>query len=403
MSSPAEKAQSPASEAASPKGKAKSPTPGPASPATARASSAAPKSPTPAPATPAAARESTPAPEIPGLLSGAHWLEQGLPTADPESDWDSTLGSDTESSTASITSSILHYRTLNGRTYHSDTVTSGEYWGPNDEKQNEMLDIYHHTMTLVFDGQLYTAPISDDPKHVVDIGTGTGLWAIDFADKFPDCTVIGTDISPIQPTWVPPNLRFDIDDYTKEWAYKSNHFDYIHMRWLTGTTKDWTAAYKEAYRCLKPGGWIEHIDASGTIYSEDNTINEKNAMVQWGKIWQEAGRKSGNPVDLLERNLQEQGMKEAGFVNVTKKDYPIPVSPWPKDEKRKELGQFFYLVYTQDLEGLCQYMFGTVMGWPQEQIAVYLAHLRAELKNMSFHGLIDFRVVYAQKPLDAED
>ncbi|CCC05651.1 unnamed protein product [Sordaria macrospora k-hell] len=166
------------------------------------------------------------------------------------------------------------------------------------------------------------------------------------------------------------------------------------MRWLTGTTKNWIAAYKEAYRCLEPGGWIKHIDASGIIYSEDNTINEENAMVQWGKIWQEAGRKSGNPVDLLERNLQEWGMEEAGF---------IPVSQWPKDEKRKELGQFFYLVYTQDLEGLCQYMFGTVRGWPQEKIAVYLAHLRAELKNMSLHGLIDFRVVYAQKPLDAED
>ncbi|KAH7633220.1 hypothetical protein B0T09DRAFT_363792 [Sordaria sp. MPI-SDFR-AT-0083] len=312
MSSPAKKAQSPASEA----------------------SSAAPKSPTPAPATPAAARESTPAPETPGLLSGAHWLEQGLPTADPESGWDSTLGSDTESSTASITSSILHYRTLNGHTYHSDTVTNGEYWGPNDEKQNEMLDIYHHTMTLVFDGHLYTAPISDDPKHVVDIGTGTAYLST-------------------------PNLCFDIDDYTKEWTYKSSHFDYIHMRWLTGTTKNWIAAYKEAYRCLEPGGWIEHIDASGIIYSEDNTINEENAM--------------------------------------------IPVSQWPKDEKRKELGQFFYLVYTQDLEGLCQYMFGTVRGWPQEKIAVYLAHLRAELKNMSLHGLIDFRVVYAQKPLDAED
>ena len=94
------------------------------------------------------------------------------------------------------------------------------------------------------------------------------------------------------------------------------------MRWLTGTTKNWIAAYKEAYRCLEPGGWIEHIDASGIIYSDDNTINEENAMVQWGKIWQEAGRKSGNPVDLLERNLQEWGMEEAGFVNVTKKDYP---------------------------------------------------------------------------------
>ena len=28
----------------------------------------------------------------------------------------------------------------------------------------------------------------------------------DFADEYPNTEVIGTDISPIQPTWVPPNL-----------------------------------------------------------------------------------------------------------------------------------------------------------------------------------------------------
>lgn len=44
------------------------------------------------------------------------------------SDDDSTLGSDVESSTASITSSILAYRTINGRRYYSDAVTESEYW-----------------------------------------------------------------------------------------------------------------------------------------------------------------------------------------------------------------------------------------------------------------------------------
>lgn len=29
----------------------------------------------------------------------------------------------------------------------------------------------------------------------------------DFADEFPNTRVIGTDISPIQPSWVPPNLE----------------------------------------------------------------------------------------------------------------------------------------------------------------------------------------------------
>lgn len=29
----------------------------------------------------------------------------------------------------------------------------------------------------------------------------------DFADMHPDAEVIGTDVSPIQPSWVPPNVK----------------------------------------------------------------------------------------------------------------------------------------------------------------------------------------------------
>lgn len=29
----------------------------------------------------------------------------------------------------------------------------------------------------------------------------------DFADEYPNAEVIGTDISPIEPFWVPPNLK----------------------------------------------------------------------------------------------------------------------------------------------------------------------------------------------------
>jgi hypothetical protein len=47
---------------------------------------------------------------------------------------------------------------------------------------------------------------------VLDIATGTGTWAIEMGDKYPEAEIIGTDLSPIQPDFVPPNVRFFIED-----------------------------------------------------------------------------------------------------------------------------------------------------------------------------------------------
>jgi len=47
------------------------------------------------------------------------------------------------------------------------------------------------------------------------------------ADAFPSAEVIGTDISPTQPSWVPPNLSFQIDDAQLDWTFKEEYFDFI--------------------------------------------------------------------------------------------------------------------------------------------------------------------------------
>lgn len=52
--------------------------------------------------------------------------------------------------------------------------------------------------------------------------------------KFPGAHVTGTDISPIQPSWVAPNIEFIVEDFETEWQYKPNHFDFIHARCLAG-------------------------------------------------------------------------------------------------------------------------------------------------------------------------
>jgi methylase of polypeptide subunit release factors len=59
-------------------------------------------------------------------------------------------------------------------------------------------------MRLVWDEKLHQAPLKE-PHRVLDIGTGTGIWAIDMADQYPMAEVIGTELSLIQSNWVPTN------------------------------------------------------------------------------------------------------------------------------------------------------------------------------------------------------
>ncbi len=69
-------------------------------------------------------------------------------------------------------------------------------------------------MTRLFGGKLYFAPLSAEnpPRLVLDVATGTGDWAIQMGDEFPQSQIVGTDLSPIQPENVPPNVSFFIED-----------------------------------------------------------------------------------------------------------------------------------------------------------------------------------------------
>jgi len=261
-----------------------------------------------------------------------------------------------------------------------------------------MTDIYHHVQHLTMGEKPFLAPIKKDIKRALDVGTGTGIWAIDFADDFPDTEVIATDISPIQPDWVPPNLQFQIDDCTQEWTFEPNSFDYIHMRFLAGSIPDWTALFKEAYKCLKPGGYIESMEPSPIIESDDGTVDEKSAMAQWGKIFVEGGRRSGRSWTVVPDKTQQKALEEAGFEKLQVSDFKVPVSGWPKDPKLRELGNVVAICLNQDPEGQIAYSASVLGDYSKEELQVYVAHLRSEFNGKRKHGWYTTRVVVAQKP-----
>ena len=49
---------------------------------------------------------------------------------------------------------------------------------PNDEEEQERYDIMHAVFLTAMDDHLFLAPLNQDLGRILDIGTGTGIWAI---------------------------------------------------------------------------------------------------------------------------------------------------------------------------------------------------------------------------------
>lgn len=142
--------------------------------------------------------------------------------------------------------------------------------------------------------------------------------------------MIGTDLSPVQPTWVPPNVSFEIDDCAKEWTWDADSFDFVHVRYLFGAIRDWTALFKQAYRTLKPGAYLESVESEPTSYSDDGSVADdgKTALgSRFGAMFREAGKVTGNSMSVITDNIQVQAMKDAGFVDVQEITHKVGETP----------------------------------------------------------------------------
>jgi methylase of polypeptide subunit release factors len=67
------------------------------------------------------------------------------------------------------------------------------YYYPNDPSETERLDFQYELLKYTFSNRNYFAPLVN-PKRILDIGTGTGQWAIEMADEFPEAEVQATDL-----------------------------------------------------------------------------------------------------------------------------------------------------------------------------------------------------------------
>ncbi|KAJ5184050.1 hypothetical protein N7492_001666 [Penicillium capsulatum] len=312
---------------------------------------------------------------------------------------------DWQSETTSIGSSIYRGLMENGRRYQ--TLKTSEYILPSDESMFETYEA-GHLLSLVLDMEhknpLFRAPVGKDAKHILDIGTGSGVWAVDVADMFPEATVRGVDLFPPPVSWMPPNCVLEVDNVVEEWTWRDD-FDLIHMRIMIGsfTPEEWAQVYKRCYDHLRPGGWIEQIEATPAISCDHGTIPEDSVLQTWGPNIMSCGARAGRPCDTID--TMTDSLRKAGFVDFHEKNYKWPLGAWPRDQKYKEAGTINFQHWLTGMEGWCMWLlthFGAPEPWTQEEVRVYVAKMRKELKNPNYHAYQRARRVWARKPFPDE-
>ncbi|OAA43603.1 UMTA methyltransferase family protein [Metarhizium rileyi] len=309
------------------------------------------------------------------------------------SDYDESFG---VSEFTSIQTARFIYAYEHGRRYQG--LVQNRYGMPNDEAEQMREGIKHKLYTdYILDGKQFLAPVPNNPQKIVDLGTGAGYWALD--EKFPSARVIGTDLSPIQPRWAPPNAEFrveDLDDEHRPWSSIYAEADVIHTRAVLQTLRNPKLLLRRAYENLRPGGWIECHEIVSSVFSEDGTVHRQHPLHKLYDLI------NGSFSEVYGWNLaiatqMPDVLREIGFVNLTQRQNKIPFGRWHHDAKMREMGIFNQIIHSEWLPNM--FLKHEAMGITADEADSIGQEILDAFNDPSIRSYNIWADCWAQKPL----
>ncbi|KAJ6615134.1 S-adenosyl-L-methionine-dependent methyltransferase, partial [Mycena sp. CBHHK59/15] len=130
------------------------------------------------------------------------------------------------------------------------------------------LNALHLALKTHLGGKLCLAPLHDAaPRRIIDLGCGTGAWAIQAAGEFREAHVVAVDLLPLPPKELPANIEFQVLDLTAAFPFEEGTFDVVHARGVMMHLPNGHDTVLRATRLVKPGGWLllDEFDTSSIV------------------------------------------------------------------------------------------------------------------------------------------
>jgi len=135
----------------------------------------------------------------------------------------------------------------NGREYYANWANTYPY--PCDDVENDRLDCQHHAWYhIALGGRYHLATLRNVPGlRILDVGYGTGIWAMDVKNEYPNAIITAIDIGDAQPAMnregqpvdYGVDFRSGVDFTLDDWGLQDGTFDFIHCAMLCGSVPDW--------------------------------------------------------------------------------------------------------------------------------------------------------------------
>ncbi|KAF7370401.1 Methyltransferase str2 [Mycena sanguinolenta] len=130
-----------------------------------------------------------------------------------------------------------------------------DYILPVNENEWDRLDAQSNAMDKFLGNKLPPEDIGQ-PRKILEIGAGSGAWAIHAAKLYPEAEVLAIDMNPLPARPLPPNLSYKQVNVLEPFPFPPGTFDVVHIRLTLCHLPDAFSVLSRIIDLVAPGGWL---------------------------------------------------------------------------------------------------------------------------------------------------